>query len=331
MSHDTSVVQLAKDLVGGDRRALAQALSLVESTADDDQPRIVELLTALPPSKETTRRIGVTGSPGVGKSTFLETFGLSLLEAGHRLAVLAVDPTSRRSGGSILGDKVRMQKLSLDDRAFVRPSPSRLALGGAAFATRDAITVCEAAGFTTTIVETVGVGQSEIETFDMVDLFLVLVLSQAGDDLQGIKRGVMEVADAVIVTKSDLSPDAASQARAMYRATMRLLSPSRPGWESPVLTVSALKNEGLTDVVNVVNAFFQEDREALIDAVRRNQRMSWFEELVRRKIAVQSESDAALAARLAVLRDKVAKDSVPVTSAVHDFLSHLTISFTERS
>ena len=274
MSEAATIDALLGGLRTGNRRVLSQALSLIESTHPEDRKRSADLLEriAQDPSPET-RRICFTGSPGVGKSTLLETFGMELINRGHRVAVLAIDPSSRRTGGSILGDKVRMQHLAVHDNAFVRPSPSGTSLGGATAATRDAIAVCEAAGFDTIIIETVGVGQSEIAAADLVDLFILLVLPTAGDDVQGIKRGIMEVADAVVVTKSDLDLSQAELARAMYRATLQLLQPSSPNWESSVDMVSAVTSDGLAELLTTVDRFFAPDRQPMIKQRRSDQRV----------------------------------------------------------
>ena len=332
MSALDTIDGLAEELVAGNRRALAQAISLVESTADGDQELAAALLNTLnetaPP--KPTRRIAVSGAPGVGKSTLLEQLGLQLIEHGHTVAILAVDPTSKRTGGSILGDKVRMPKLSIHEQAFIRPSPSRRSLGGAAAATRDVMTLCEAAGYDTIIVETVGVGQSETEAADMVDLFLLLVMPAAGDDLQGIKRGIMEVADAVVVTKSDLSRDATNISVAQYRSALQLMQPSRHGWETPVAAVSSVTTSGLEELLNVIDMFFDAKRRTAIDEVRNAQRLSWFDELVRRRLLDVLTSHAPLQARLSILRNNVHEHCVPPTVAVREFLTHLTVSITEQ-
>ena len=332
MAEAVTIDELLSGLRSGNRRVLAQALSLVESTRQDDRRVTAELLERL--SAETvgpTRRICFTGSPGVGKSTLLESFGMALVEQGNRVAVLAVDPSSRRTGGSILGDKVRMQHLAVHDSAFVRPSPSGLALGGAASATRDAITICEAAGYDTIIVETVGVGQSEIAAADLVDLFVLLVLPTAGDDVQGIKRGIMEVADAIVVTKSDLDQLKAEQAGAMYRAALQLLQPSSPAWTSTVDMVSAVTKDGLAGLLSTVDQFFAGERRRVIDRIRAEQRLLGFDDLLRQRLADLVSRHPALGDRIAGLRDRVGADGLPPTSAVHTILEHVNISVTEAS
>jgi LAO/AO transport system kinase len=234
---------LAAQLRSGDRRALARAITLVESAREADRARAEVLLAALLPHAGHSLRLGISGAPGVGKSTFIEAFGLSLLASGHRLAVLAVDPTSKKGGGSILGDKTRMPELAKSEGAFIRPTPSGRRLGGVARRTRDAIVVAEAAGFDRIIVETVGVGQSETEVAEMTDLFLLLIAPGGGDDLQGVKRGNLEVADLVVITKDDgdLAP-AARRAESDFGHALHLL---RPHATPPVLAVSALEGRGI--------------------------------------------------------------------------------------
>ena len=244
---------LAGKVRAGDRRALARAITLIESTKPEHGGEAEALLEALLPASGNSVRIGISGVPGVGKSTFIERFGLHLLEAGHKVAVLAVDPSSKVSGGSILGDKTRMEELSRDPRAFIRPSPTGGTLGGVARRTREAMLVCEAAGFAVVIVEPVGVGQSEPAVAEMVDIFLLMLLPGGGDELQGIKKGIVELADAVIVNKADgdLKP-AAERAAAEYYAALGLLRSAHQDWRPPVLKCSALKGEGIGEVWQTV-------------------------------------------------------------------------------
>ena len=233
-------------LAAGDRRALARAITLVESTRPDHREQAEALIEAVLPRAGNSIRVGISGVPGVGKSTFIEAFGLYLVAAGRRVAVLAVDPSSRRTGGSILGDKTRMVELSRHEAAFIRPSPTGGTLGGVARRTRESILLCEAAGFDVILVETVGVGQSETAVADMVDLFCLLLLPSAGDELQGLKKGIVELAELILVNKADgATKPAALQAVADYRAALRLLRPLSPLWQPDVIPVSALTGEGL--------------------------------------------------------------------------------------
>ena len=242
----TDVKKLAEGLRAGDRRALARAITLVESTRPDHRAAAEELLTLILPASGQSMRLGISGAPGVGKSTFIEAFGLTIIAAGHRVAVLAVDPSSRRGGGSILGDKTRMAELARRDEAFIRPSPAGRTLGGVARRTREAMLVVEAAGHDVVIIETVGVGQSETAVADMVDLFLLLLAPGGGDDLQGIKKGIVELADLLVVNKADGDLKAAAQrAVADYRHALRLLRPADAADEAEVAAVSALERHGI--------------------------------------------------------------------------------------
>lgn len=240
---------LADKLRAGDRRALARAITLVESTRADHRETAEALLEHVLPETGRSIRLGISGVPGVGKSTFIEALGMHVIGEGHRVAVLAVDPTSARTGGSILGDKTRMQELSRRTEAYVRPSPSSGTLGGVARRTREAMLLCEAAGFDVVFVETVGVGQSEIAVADMVDLFMLLLLPGGGDELQGIKKGIAEVADLLVVNKADGEmANAARAAAAEYKSALRMLRPSREGSRPPVLTCSALEGRDIDKV-----------------------------------------------------------------------------------
>ncbi len=240
-------------LAAGDRRALARAITLVESTRSDHRDEAERLIERVLPRSGQSIRIGLSGVPGVGKSTFIEAFGLKLIARGHRVAVLAVDPSSRRTGGSILGDKTRMTELARAEAAFIRPSPTGGTLGGVARRTRESIILCEAAGFDVVLVETVGVGQSETAVADMVDLFCLLLLPAAGDDLQGIKKGIVELAELLLVNKADgaLKPKALT-AVGDYRAALRLLRPISAEWQPEVLAVSAVTGEGLDQAWAVI-------------------------------------------------------------------------------
>jgi LAO/AO transport system kinase len=277
MPRPPDVQALAAEVRAGSRRALAKAITLVESTRADHQAEAQRLLELLLPQTGTAPRVGISGVPGAGKSTFIEAFGLYLLAQGKRVAVLAVDPSSARSGGSILGDKTRMQQLSASPQAFIRPSPSAGSLGGVARRTREAMLVCEAAGYDVVLVETVGVGQSEVAVAAMVDFFLVLMLPGAGDELQGIKKGIIELADALAVNKADGdNVRRAQQAATEYRSALRLFRHTTTTWDPPVTVVSALERRGMDDVWGII-----EDHRAKLDATgelaakRRSQLQSW--------------------------------------------------------
>jgi LAO/AO transport system kinase len=239
----------------GDRRALARAITLAESTRPDHREQALELVDRLLPDTGKGIRIGISGAPGVGKSALIEALGVRLVEDGHRVAVLAVDPTSRRSGGSILGDKTRMGVLAREPDAFIRPSPSGGTLGGVARRTREAMLLCEASGFDVVVIETVGVGQSETAVDDLVDAFVLLVQPGGGDELQGIKRGVMELADLVVVTKADGELEAAAQrAAGEYSGALGLLRPKHPDWQPQVLITSASTGDGIDELWEAIVA-----------------------------------------------------------------------------
>jgi LAO/AO transport system kinase len=282
----------------GDRRALAKAITLVESTRADHRARADALLDALLPASGQSLRIGISGVPGVGKSTFIEALGLFLIGQGHRIAVLAVDPSSSVSGGSILGDKTRMEGLSVNDAAFIRPSPTSGALGGVAEHTREALLLCEAAGFDIVIVETVGVGQSETAVAGMTDLFVLMQLPNAGDDLQAIKRGVMELADLVVINKADLDDAAATRAQAQITSALRIFGfhgKTSQQASAAVLKLSALKGDGLEAFWQAVQASAQRRRDSgAFDARRRSQRRSWLWDVVHARLRADFEQHAAV-------------------------------------
>ena len=267
---------LLEPLLAGDRRALAQAITLIESTRSDHRERADVLLGALLPRTGKSVRLGITGVPGVGKSTFIERFGLSLLEQGRSLAVLAIDPSSKRGGGSILGDKTRMEELSRRTGAFIRPSPAGATLGGVARRTRETMLLVEAAGFDTVIVETVGVGQSETAVADMVDMFVVLLLPAGGDDLQGIKRGVIELADLIVVNKADGDLLATARRSASdYQHALRMLRSPTAGWTPEVMTASALTGDGVAEVWQVIGRFMEAVGEKGVARRRADQARAW--------------------------------------------------------
>ncbi|HEY1614534.1 MAG TPA: methylmalonyl Co-A mutase-associated GTPase MeaB [Rhizomicrobium sp.] len=309
---------LARAVGTGDRRALARAITLVESTRAADRQAAELLLTHLLALAGSALRIGISGAPGVGKSTFIEALGAAITDAGLTLAVLAVDPSSTRSGGSILGDKTRMEQLARNPRAFVRPSPSGAMLGGVARRTREAILLVEAAGFDIVLVETVGVGQSDTAVSEMVDMFVLLVAPGGGDDLQGIKRGVMELADAVIVTKADgdLKP-AAARAASDFQAALHVMRPKYPGITAGVTQVSALTGENIAACWQDLQRFLHQlqaggHREAL----RRGQGLRWFRSEIQALLGEAIASDPAIARELAQLEEGVARgDALPYTTA----------------
>jgi LAO/AO transport system kinase len=275
--------ELADAIRGGDRAALPRAITLLESTRADHREQAQQLLLTLLPESGNAHRVGITGVPGVGKSTAIEALGMSLIEQGHRVAVLAVDPSSTRTGGSILGDKTRMARLAVHPDAYIRPSPTSGTLGGVAKATRETVVLLEAAGFDVILIETVGVGQSEVAVSNMVDTFVLLTLARAGDQLQGIKKGVLELADIVVVNKADGDHlrEAKSAARELSSA-IRLIYPREALWRPPVLTMSATEGKGLTELWETVERHCKVLTDAgEFEARRRDQQVDWTWQMVR--------------------------------------------------
>ena len=320
-----TVEQLAAGVRAGERRALAKAITLVESGRKDHQEEAQRLLEQLLPETGQAARVGITGVPGVGKSTFIEAFGLHLIGRGKRVAVLAVDPSSSRSGGSILGDKTRMQRLSAAPEAFIRPSPSGGSLGGVARRTREALLVCEAAGFDVVIVETVGVGQSEVTVASMVDFFLVLMLPGAGDELQGIKKGILEIADALAVNKADGDNLArATRAVADLNAALRFFRHASPHWEPPVLTVSAVEERGMDEVWDAV----ERHRAALgasgeLVKKRRTQQQAWLWSMVEEGLKQRFLARDDVQELLPELEEAVSRSQLTPTEASRRLLALL--------
>jgi LAO/AO transport system kinase len=297
---------LAQSVRGGDRRALARAITLIESTRADHRAQADALLALLLPHTGKSIRLGITGVPGVGKSTFIERFGLQLIEGGHRVAVLAVDPSSKVSGGSILGDKTRMEELGRNPGAFIRPTPAGTTLGGVARRTREAILLVEAAGFDVVIVETVGVGQSETTVSEMVDMFVLLLLPSGGDELQGIKKGVVELADLVVVNKADGDMKAAAtRAASEYRHALYLLRQPTPGWTVEVRTCSALTGVGIAELWQTVGRFRDAVGDAGIARRRADQARAWLWNELGESLLQQLRADQAVRRRLPALEAAV--------------------------
>ena len=316
--------QLAQAILAGEgmarRRALAKAITLLESTRPEHRARADDLLNALLPATGRALRLGISGVPGVGKSTFIEALGLHLLRLGHRVAVLAVDPSSSLGGGSILGDKTRMERLSVDERAFIRPSPASGTLGGVTEKTRECLLVCEAAGFDIVIVETVGVGQSETAVAGMTDLFVLLQLPNAGDDLQAIKKGVMELADLVVINKADLDEAAATRARAQITSALRILGP-HAHVATQVLQLSALKGTGIEDFWRVVVAGRDRQRDSgKLAERRRGQDQAWMWERIEAGLRQRFKQDAGVRDALPAISAEVAAGCLAASVAARRLL-----------
>ena len=316
-------MNLAEQVRSGDRRALAQAITLIESTRDDHRSEAEALLEALLPHTGKSVRLGISGVPGVGKSTLIEALGQHLIADGHRVAVLAVDPSSQISGGSILGDKTRMERLAQSSQAFIRPTPTAGTQGGVARRTRDAILACEAAEFDVVLVETVGVGQSETAVAEMVDMFLLLLLPGSGDELQGLKRGIVELADLVIVNKADQDlAEAASRVAAEYANALNLLRPATPHWTPRVVTCSALEGRGIDDIWRIV-----EDYNATMAKVgaleerRSRQARAWMWREVDETVLASFRGHPAVKARISELEAQVEAGTVTPTAAARALLA----------
>ena len=330
---------LQQDLLGHEpmrqRRAMAKAITLLESTRADHREQGDALLTALLAHTGRSFRLGISGVPGVGKSTFIETLGLHLIGLGHRVAVLAVDPSSKVSGGSILGDKTRMEHLSVHPQAYIRPSPSSGTLGGVAEKTREAMLVCEAAGYDVVIVETVGVGQSETAVASMTDMFCLMQLPNAGDDLQAIKKGVMEMADLVLINKADIDPDAATRAQAQITSALRLFSfhghPDRAqihaesdhiqAWHAQVKPISALQSQGLSELWQLLCQFRSSQQASGAWAKRRQrQSLSWMWDQIQSDLTHHFKNHAEVKTLLKQVEQKVLMGQLAPSTAARQLL-----------
>lgn len=311
-------------LKSGNRRALAKAITLVESKLDSHQDQAQEILSTLLPHTGKSIRIGISGVPGVGKSTFIEAFGLFLISLGKKVAVLAVDPSSPLRGGSILGDKTRMEMLSRENDAFIRPSPSEGALGGVAQKTRESMLLCEAANYDVILVETVGVGQSEYEVAAMVDFFLVLMLPNAGDELQGIKRGIMELADALVINKADGdSAKLAKQTQGHYMNAFKLLK-HVDFWSPRVTTCSALQNEGIEAVWEMIMEYQEKALEkGAFESKRAQQNNQWFSKLIQQMLELKLKQNPKVKQQLPLLQSEVLKSEITPYNAAKKIIDLL--------
>jgi LAO/AO transport system kinase len=321
------VVDLAAAIRAGDRATLARAITLIESKRADHRSEAHHLVQDLLPATGKAVRLGITGAPGTGKSTTIDTLGTWLTGQGHRVAVLAVDPSSSRTGGSILGDKTRMARLAVDPNAFVRPSPSSGTLGGVAAKTRETMLVCEAAGYDVIIVETVGIGQSETAVADMTDFFLVLMLPGAGDELQGLKKGIVELADMVAVNKADGDNlERARQAAGEYRAALNILKPQSETWSPPVLTYSALTGQGIAELwAEVLRHRDKTTGSGEHDERRRAQQVKWMWTMLEERMTARLRSDPAVRSKLRQAETAVAAGKLAPTLAVEEIAQLLGI------
>ncbi len=318
-----SINEYREGILAGDRVVLAKAITLVESSLPEDQALASRLLTELMPGTGNSVRIGVTGAPGVGKSTFIEALGKFLTANEKKVAILTIDPSSQITGGSILGDKTRMARLSRDPLAFIRPSSSGSILGGVAGRTREAMLLCEAAGFEVIIIETVGVGQSEVMVRGMVDFFLLLMLAGAGDELQGIKKGIMEMADAVVITKADGENLArATEAQADFQHAMHLLPNQPSGWIPKVITSSAVEQKGIAETWAIVEQYCQKVRASNhFTRTRQQQHVTWFIDHFRQRLLTDYLNYPEVSALIDVLAEEVKRSSLSPYEAAEQLLA----------
>ncbi len=320
-----SVNTLLKGIIAGDTAALSRGITLVESKAKKHQQTAKELILGCLPHVKSSIRIGITGVPGVGKSTFIEQFGMGLITQGHKVAVLAIDPSSSLSGGSILGDKTRMEELVKEPDAFIRPSASGDSLGGVARKTKEAVILCEAAGYNRIIIETVGVGQSETAVHSMTDFFLLLKLAGAGDELQGIKRGIIEMADAIVINKADgENQKAARLAKAEFNRALHLYPAKDNGWSPKTLTCSALKNQGIQEIHELINQFIDSTTaNGHFTERRKNQQEYWLKQTINTTILDNFYNNAAIKNRMQVLVKQMQDNKITPFEAAYQVLSHL--------
>lgn len=314
-------------LKSGDRRTLSKAITLIESSKAEDQVKAQELLKSILPNTGKSFRLGITGSPGVGKSTFIENFGQYLVGKKHKIAVLAIDPSSPTSGGSILGDKTRMEKLSNEENVFIRPTPSNGTLGGVAQKTREAILLCEAAGFDFIVIETVGVGQSEYEVASMVDFFLLMILPSGGDELQGIKKGILELADSIIINKADGdNARLALQTQAQYKSALQITA-NASFWETQVLTSSSLtadKWESLYDMLKNFKSLSEQNQQW--GAKRQKQNLDWFNNLIKELLLARIHSDQSTNKRYLELVELIKQNKTTSIEAAHEVAKSISRS-----
>lgn len=322
MTDTSDAAYYLQGILKGDRRILAKAITLIESSRSDHQELGRRILDRVLPATGNAVRLGITGVPGAGKSTFIESLGGYLIERGHRIAVLAVDPSSKRSGGSVLADKTRMEKLAAHPRAFIRPSPSGGTLGGVARKTRESALLCEAAGFDVVIIETVGVGQSETAVASMVDFFLLLLIAGAGDELQGMKKGILELVDAVAITKADGdNAQRAEQARLDYTSAMHFLLPATPTWTPPVLTCSALDAKGIDDIwAAVLEHRAKMTATGELEEKRHRQTLEWMWNIIDEGLQERFKGNPAVQQHLLRITRDVVRGRSSATSAACDLL-----------
>lgn len=318
-----NVEEYVAGILKHDRIILSKAITLAESQLEADQILAQEVLTHILPFTGKSIRIGITGAPGVGKSTFIEAFGQYLMQLGKKLAILAIDPSSQLTKGSIMGDKTRMTTLAFHPNTYIRPSPSGKSLGGVAQYTREAILLCEAAGFDIIFIETVGVGQSEVMVYNMVDFFLLLLLAGGGDELQGIKKGIIEMVDGLVITKADgENMKAAQKAKSEYQSALQFFSKTKPNWQPEVLTCSALANEGLEPIWQLMLQFEEQMKQNNFwELQRKNQQVLWMHEIIKNHLEAQFYKKTLVKTLLPSLEQKVFEGETIATKAAWDILN----------
>jgi LAO/AO transport system kinase len=323
ISLDPTIDEYVAGVLAGDRSILSRAVTLIESQSPLHEKKAQKVLQELLPHTGKAKRIGITGAPGVGKSTFIEAFGCYLIQQGHSVAVLTIDPTSKLSGGSILGDKTRMENLSREARAFIRPSPSGDSVGGVARRTRESMLLCEAAGFDVVVVESVGVGQSEVALRSMVDFFLLLLLPGAGDELQGIKRGIIEMADDILINKAEgENRQRAEQARLEQQSSLPCLQPATPGWKTEAALCSARTGEGVPQVWQRIERFFRElEPKGAIAKRRQEQAVDWLTDLIHDELQGRFNHHPRVQARFPEIRKSLLRGEITVVSAARILLA----------
>ncbi len=322
MTHRLTIDQYIEGIKSQDRFVLSRAITLIESELQIDNALASQLIESLLPLTGKSIRIGITGTPGVGKSTFIEAFGKLITSFGKKLAVLAIDPSSLRTGGSIMGDKTRMDELGRDELAFIRPSPAGNSLGGVSKKTRETMLLCEAAGYEVILIETVGVGQSETAVNNMVDFFLLLMLAGAGDELQGIKKGIMEMADTVVITKSDGDNQTkAHLAQLQYQSALHLFPPNESSWYAKVLTCSALNKVGLTEIWNIIQSYqLIVMGNGWFDKRRREQNKAWMHEVIRGQLESRFYNHPQIGKLLKEKEEKVENNEIHAVNAAMELL-----------
>lgn len=312
---------------------VSKAITLVESTKQEHQEQAQQIISNIIKYSGKSFRLGITGVPGVGKSTFIESFGLEIINRGHKLAVLAIDPSSQLSKGSILGDKTRMEQLSVNPQAFIRPSPSSGTLGGVTRKTKESIVICEAAGFNYIMVETVGVGQSETAVHQLTDFFLLLMLAGAGDELQGIKRGIMEMADGMVITKADgNNVEKAKSARAEYARALHLFPPTESNWIPEVLTVSSTENIGITDVYTMIEKYRRHTTSnGYFNVKRAKQTKDWLHQTIRDTLMERFYSNASINDEILKIEQQLSQNLVNPYQVAQDLLKRFDLGFTIKN